>query len=267
VASRAERSIVPGLGSAVRAAASDLYYNSWRLVPANLLWAVVVFVVAGLALVAPPLIVLVPLVALPFAGLFRMTTRIARGEAVSFWDGIEAWRHDVPATLGLGASLLVAAVVFGSNVVNGLLDGTPVGWVFAALAGWGLVGTWLYAWVAWPVLVDPVRAEQPVRQRLRLAALLVLAHPVRFGVLGLVLAVLLVASLIAIVALVVVSLAFAALVAARFVLPAADRLEARLALHAPPAAELPPESDGVALRTSSARLTAAGPRGCSPPGP
>jgi len=249
VASKAEGSTGPGLGPAVRAAATDLYYHSWRLVPANVLWSGVVLLVAGLALIAPPLLVLAPLVALPVAGLFRMTTRIARGEAVSFWDGIAAWRHELLATVGLGASLLVAAVVFGSNVVTGLLAGTPAGWAFATLAGWGLVGTWLYGWVAWPVLVDPARAERPVRERLRLAALLVLAYPVRFGVLGLTLAVLLLASAIAIVALVMVSLAFAALVAARFVLPAADRFEARLARHPQPDAGPPRESEGVAART------------------
>ncbi|HXI80367.1 MAG TPA: hypothetical protein VNM34_06060, partial [Verrucomicrobiae bacterium] len=75
------------------------------------------------------------------------------------------------------------------------------------------------------------------------------AYPVRFGVLGLTLAVLLLASAIAIVALVMVSLAFAALVAARFVLPAADRFEARLSIHPQPDAGPPPESDGVAART------------------
>jgi hypothetical protein len=70
--------------------------------------------------------------------------------------------------------------------------------------------------------------NEPARERLRLAALLVLAHPVRVVGLGLVLAALIVISVVAVVALLTVSVAFAALVATRYVLPAADRLEARL---------------------------------------
>ncbi|HEU4571888.1 MAG TPA: hypothetical protein VFR93_04320, partial [Candidatus Limnocylindrales bacterium] len=58
--------------------------------------------------------------------------------------------------------------------------------------------------------------------------LLVLAHPFRLGVLALVAGVLLVVSAVLFAALVTVSLAFVALLAARYLLPAADRLEARL---------------------------------------
>jgi hypothetical protein len=232
-----------------RAAAGDLYFNSWRLVPANLLWSVVVLVVAGLAIALPPLLLLAPVAAVPIAGLFRMTTRIARGESVSFSDAIDAWRHEVPTTLGLGAALLVATIVLASNAYTGLLAATLLGWAFATLALWGVVATWLYAWVAWPILVDPARAGRPVRERLRLAGLLVLASPGRIGALGLILAVFLMASTVAIVALVTISVAVAALVAARSVLPAADRLEARLAVRPEPEAEVGPESDGVTVRT------------------
>jgi hypothetical protein len=234
VASRAERPTVPGLRAAFRAAVSDLYYNSWRLLPANVLWSFVVLVIAGLAIVASPLLLLAPLLALPLAGLFRMTTRIARGEAVSFSDAIDAWRRDVFATLGLGTALLGATIILASNIVTGLVSGSVLGWGLATLAGWGLVATWLYAWVAWPLLVDPARSDRPVRDRLRLAALLVLEHPGRVGALGLALGVFLVASTVAIVALITVSVAVAAMVAARYVLPAADRLEARLARRLEP---------------------------------
>jgi hypothetical protein len=65
-----------------------------------------------------------------------------------------------------------------------------------------------------------------------LAGLLVLAHPIRLGAVGLALAAFLALSTIAIVALVTVSVSFAALVTSRLVLPAADRLEASLAAPA-----------------------------------
>ena len=142
-----------------------------------------------------------------------------------------AWRGEVRPALLLGAGVLGATTVLGFNLVTGILSDTLPGWAFATLAFWGLVGTWLFAWVAWPILLDPERATQSVRERLRLAALLVLAHPVRVGALGLVLAALLVVSTIAIVALVTVAVGFSAIVASRYVLPAADRLESRLAGH------------------------------------
>jgi hypothetical protein len=58
---------------------------------------------------------------------------------------------------------------------------------------------------------------------------------VRIGSLAALLAILYVASAIAFAALVTVSLAFGAMVASRFVLPAADRLEAQIAARISPA--------------------------------
>ncbi len=206
----------PGLGTAIRTALSDGYYHSWRLVPANLLWAFVAMAVAVTVALFPPAIVVAPVLALPTAGIFRIATRIVRGEAVSFWDAVDAWRTNVLATLGLGAATVLVAIVLSANTVIGLGADSPPGWAMATLAAWGLVALWLISWTAGPVLADPARAGQPIRGRLRLAALLVLA-------------VFLVLSTIAIAALVTVSVSFAALVASRYVLPAADRLEERLA--------------------------------------
>lgn len=218
----------PSPGATIRAALADLYYHSWRLVPANVVWAVTAIVVAVAVILSPLGIVAIPLVAVPTAGLFRMASRIARGRAVSFWDAADAWRHELAGTLALGAGLALLAVVLAINVVTGIATGTLLGWAFATLAFWGLAGTWLYACVAWPVLEDPARSAWPVRERLRLAALLALAHPIRLGALALGLAVFLIVSLVAIVALITVSVAVSAVVASRFVLPAADRLDVRL---------------------------------------
>ena len=220
--------VAPSLRGAVRAAFQDGYYHSWRLLPANVVWAVAV-VVLLLALLATPLaLLLLPLLALPTAGVFRIATRIARGEAVSFWDAVDAWRTDVRATLAAGAGIAAAGVVLTSNVLAGLTGASPLGWALATLAAWGLVALWLLAWTLWPILLDPDRADRPAVDRVRLAGLLVLAHPLRIGGLALAIAAFLVASTVAIVALATVSVALSALVASRFVLPAADRLEARL---------------------------------------
>jgi uncharacterized membrane protein YesL len=219
----------PSIGGAIRAAAEDGYYHSWRLVPANVVWSVVALSIAVLGLIAPPAIILFPLLALPTAGIFRVTTRIVRGEAVSFWDAIDAWRTNALTTIGIGAGFVATTIVLGFNVVSGLASASPLGWGLATLAGWGLLAAWLLAWTAWPILVDPWRADRPIIARLRLAALLVLAHPIRIGLLGIVLGLFLAVSTLAVVALATVSVAFSALVASRFILPAADRLEARLA--------------------------------------
>ncbi len=225
------------LRGAIRAAASDAYFHSWRLLPANVVWSVTAIAIAAAIAVTPAAIILLPILALPTAGIFRVTTRIVRGEAVSFWDAVDAWRSDVLATLAIGAGLALAATILAINAITGFTSDSALGWAFATLAAWGLVALWLLAWAAWPILVDPVRGDRPRRERLRLAALLVLAHPLRITSFGLVLAVFLALSTVAVVALVTVSVAFAALVASRFVLPAADRLEERLTLRATSAAE------------------------------
>jgi hypothetical protein len=219
----------PSLRHAIRRSLGDAYYHSWRLLPANVVWAVALIGVA-VALIASTLaLVLVPLLALPTAGMFRIATRIVRGESVSFWDAIDAWRTEVRATLLVGAAVAVAAITFFSNVVTGLSSASPLGWVLATLAAWGLVALWLLGWALWPILVDPWRADRPATDRARLAALLVLAHPFRIAALAIVLTAFLALSTVAIVALVTISMSLAALVASRFVLPAADRLEADLA--------------------------------------
>jgi uncharacterized membrane protein YesL len=222
----------PTLRGAVRAALADLYYHSWRLVPANVVWAVVAILVAFVAILVPVGFVALPVLAIPTAGLFRMATRIARGRAVSFSDALDAWRTEVGTTLLLGGALALAAIALSVNVATGVLSDTIAGWAFATLAFWGLVVGWLYAWTAWPLVTDPARASWPARERLRLAGLLVLAHPLRIGALALGLAAFLALSTVAIVALLTVSVAVAAVVAARYVLPAADRLDARLGFAA-----------------------------------
>lgn len=232
----------PSIGGAVRAAGRNAYYHSWRLLPANVIWVATAIVLATAALVVPAAILLLPLLALPTAGIFRVTTRITRGQAVSFWDAMDAWRTDVGRTLAVGTVVMLATFALGFNVISGLSSESALGWALATLAAWGLVGLWLYAWIGWPLIADPERAHLPFADRLRLAGLLLLAHPVRIGALGVVLAIFLALSTVAIVALLTISVSFAALVASQYTLPAADRLDAQLGrsagqLHADTPAE------------------------------
>ena len=220
----------PSVGRAIREGLGDLYYHSWRLVPGNVLWSFTALAIVLAVVVSPLGLAALPVLAIPTAGLFRMTTRVARGESVSFWDAAAAWRTELGGTLVLGAGLAVVAVVLGTNVVTGLASGTPLGWALATLALWGLVAAWLFAWTAWPIVTDPWRAGWPFRERVRLASVLLLAHPIRIAALGVALALFLGISTVAFVALLMVSVAVAALVAARYILPAADRLDRQIGM-------------------------------------
>ena len=220
----------PSLRRAIREALGDLYYHSWRLVPGNVLWSFTALAVLLAVIVSPLGVAALPVLAIPTAGLFRMTTRIVRGGSVSFWDAVGAWRTELGGTLALGAGLAVAALVLGTNVVTGLVSGTPLGWALATLALWGLVAAWPFAWTVWPIVADPWRAGWPFRERVRLAGVLLLAHPVRIAAMGVALAAFLAASTVAFVALLMISVAIASLVAARYVLPAADRLDRQIGL-------------------------------------
>jgi hypothetical protein len=146
----------------------------------------------------------------------------------------------------------LAILALGFNVISGLSSESALGWALATLAAWGIVGLWLFAWIGWPLIADPDRAHLPFGDRLRLAALLLLAHPVRIAALGVVLAIFLALSTVAIVALLTISVSFAALVASQYTLPAADRLDARLGRSAGPLlAEAPAEPGGPPVEASA----------------
>ena len=179
-------------------------------------------------LATPPVVLLTPLLAFPTASIFRIAGLVHRGELASFWDGLAVWRTDAGPILLLGLAIAGCMAVFLVNLWFGITMATPIGWSLATLAAWGLARHL-------DVRVDrvagphgPPACDRPIRDRLRVAGLLVIAFPVRFGVLGVFLAVILVVSTVAVVVLATVGVAFAALVATRYVLPAADRLEQRL---------------------------------------
>jgi hypothetical protein len=231
VASRAEAAVVsrwPTVGSVVRAALGDFYVNSLRLVAANLLWGATLIGVWLAFLITPLGVLFLPLLAFPTASIFRIAVLVVRGGPLSLREGLRVWQTDPIPILGLGVVLVSCLAVFLVNIVSGVLGGGVIGWVVATCAAWGAGVAWLVSWTAWPLLLDPSRADRSVRERLRTAVLLVLAYPIRLGMLGAVLAVFVLASTVALIALMTISVAFAALMATRYVLPAADRLEERM---------------------------------------
>ena len=166
---------------------------------------------------------LAPLLALPTVGIYRVAALIVREEPVSMADGFSSWRHFGLSAITLGAVLLGCVAVFATNLITGIQNSGVVGWSLATFAGWGLVATAILATVAWPLLVDPWRASLGLRGVLRLASLLAIAFPLRFGALAVCLVLFVVVSTFAVVVLLTIAIGITALIATRYVLPAADR--------------------------------------------
>ena len=216
-----------GLWATLRAATVDFYYHSIRLVVANLVWGAGFFVVWSLTVAGAPTlaVVLAPLLAIPWVGIVRLAAFISRGDDVVLSDAFGAYRRYFVPALAAGAVTTLAVVMLGSNVLIGLESQGPIGWAIATLAAWGLVLLGLVSIAFWPLLVDPRREGRSLLATARLAALVVLANPVRFGGVGLVVAVVGVVATIAAAAIATFALAWIALVACRVVLPLADRLD------------------------------------------
>lgn len=232
MASRAEALVIqrePRLGGAVRLALTDYYFNSVRLVAANVVWGAAVALVAVVSLVWPlGGLVLTPVLAIPTVGIFRLAALIVRDGHASFRDAVAAFRDYAGPAILLGVASVAAGLVLGTNALVGLTQGEPVGWFIGTLAAWGLVALWCGGNVAWPLVVDPHRAGYSVARRLRLVGLLLLAHPGRLAALGIVIALIVVVSAVLLAALLTISISFIALVACHYVYPTADRFEARL---------------------------------------
>lgn len=232
MASRAEpvpAPVLPPLGGVVRAAASDFYFHSLRLIPLNLVWGLGVIAAGLLSLVWPVgALVLALLLALPTAAVFRMAATIARGASdATVADAFATSMRSAGPVVLVGAGFVGATVVLGTNTVIGLTQTSWLGWSIGTLAAWGLVALWCAALVVWPLLVDPQRAGQPARRRLRTAGLVLLAFPMRSATLGVMVGVVAALSTVLVVALLSVGVAVIALLACRGVYPLADRVEAR----------------------------------------
>lgn len=223
-----ERQSLPG---AIRRALVDFFYNSIRLVPANVLWGAVLIALGWLAIVVGVWLAILglPLLGLPLVGIYRLAGHITRGEEVVLSDVVTAARQQFLPAIAFAAAVAWGLGLLAFNVVAGLASSNLLGYGIATLAGWGFVAFSIYAVVAWPVLADPARTGEPLRNRLRLAAYLVLAAPFRMAALTLLAVVLWVVSTIAFAAIVTITVSFVACLSTRVVLPDADRLAERLA--------------------------------------
>jgi hypothetical protein len=221
VASRAEPGRPAALGLTVRLALDDLYHHALRLVAANLIWGACLLVWVALVAATPLALLAAPLLGIPTAGLFILAGRVVRGGTVSVGDAIRPWReaHLARRAILLAALVAYPAIVLGTNVLGGLSVGSPLGWAMATLAGWGLIATWVVAWVAWPVVFRPDADAEPLTERLRLAVVVAARQPGMTGATAAFLALVVVVGLMLVVALLTVAMSFAALTATRRVSP------------------------------------------------
>jgi hypothetical protein len=225
-----ERFVVPDqltVGGALRAAALDLVSNLWPLLSANVLWALACIVVALVVTAVGPFgLALAALLGIPLAGVFRVAARIQRDHGPTVPDSLAAWRAYALPALALQVALLASAVAFLANLAVAASSGDFAATVFATAAFWMLVAATTYALVAWPIVVDPLRAGEPLSDRLRLAAIVLLGRPGRLLALAVILFLLALAATLVVV-LLTIGVAYVALAACRYVLPLADRLEQR----------------------------------------
>ena len=223
----------PTIGGSLRESLVDFYFNSWRLVPANIVWGVLLLAIAAATLAWLPAILLTSLLALPAAGLYRMAALITRGAPVGFRDFITGMRRFAGPALLLGIASVVVGAVFTANIGLGMAQGTLAGGVFAVLALYADLALAIYLVAAWPIVVDPVRETMSFRGRLQLAFYVVVSKFGRLLGLTLILLAILLVSAILFAALVTISIAYISLVGTRYVLPAADRLEGRPTMPLP----------------------------------
>lgn len=213
---------------ALRESLTDFYFNSWRLAPANVVWAVAFIGLLLTAVQFPPAVALTGVLAIPLVGLHRMAALIARGEPAVFSDFFGGMRRYGMTALAIGSAATLLAIVLVMNTLMGFETGGPLGWFLGVSALYGLAGLTIYLVALWPILVDPGHETASVRRRLALAGVVVIGRPMRSIGLAAVVVALLGLSVVLFAAIVLVSVAYTSLVAARLVLPTVDELEARV---------------------------------------
>jgi len=220
-----------GVIASIRNAARGLYLNSFRLVPANLAWGVTLILVLYLVRFSP-LAALLWLLMIPLsAGLGRMTARLVRDDRATFADWRQGFTREPGRILGIGFVQLALMAVGVLDITVGSQLPPPLGPFLAVASFYLLLATWVVAFVVWPVVLDPLRADEPILSRVRLGIRTFFARPVAIGLLALLGLVLLFLGVLLPAALVTFVVALVWLVSATIVLPTADRLEGRATLE------------------------------------
>jgi hypothetical protein len=218
----------PTVGSALRSGLRGFAANNAPLIVANVAWGAALIVTLGLVLTSLPIALMFFLFVLPLptAGLYQVAALIVRDEPVSVSDAL-AWRTFGARAIAAGSLVGGSSAVLAFNVVLGISSLDPVGWAAGTAAFWGLVLLWMVAASVWPLLFDPVRADESATSLVKLALIVALVKPVRYLVLVGILGVVLIVSALLAVALLTISAAFFALAMSFYAIHAGDRIERR----------------------------------------
>jgi hypothetical protein len=210
----------------IRAALSDTFFDSIRLVAVNLTWGATLIAIVLVALVRPlAAVALLPVLAVPTAAVMRAAARIVRGSDDRYRTAPLLDRSMAGRALVVGAGAVIAGSVLVANVALGLGRADPIGWALATLAGWGLVALAGGLIVGWPLLVDPARDRRSLADRLAIAGRILLVHPGWSARLAIATALIVAVSVVLTAAILTISVAFVGLVLCRSVYPVADALD------------------------------------------
>jgi hypothetical protein len=138
--------------------------------------------------------------------------------------------HRPRRVIGLGLAQLLVSALLVADLSIGMRIGGLFGAFLAVSAAYGLALLWTLAVVTWPLLLDPLRDDEPWGAQLRLAGLLIIARPVRHGLLALLLGVVVIVATITAAAIVTFALALVFLIAANDATAVADAWQGRAPL-------------------------------------
>ena len=150
----------------------------------NVVLVVAALFVVAMAAVVPPLVVLVPLLALPASVLVRLAVEAAHDSSPRGVVRAELGR--LPARkVGLAAVQLVVLALGVLNVSLAPAIGGLPGLLAGIVAAYAVVASSVFAVALWPIVCDP-RHEAPLAQQLRLALAVTLLRPLQLAVLTLI---------------------------------------------------------------------------------
>jgi hypothetical protein len=209
----------PGVGEVLRRAVRDFYEESWRLVLLNTLLSAYVLAVLAAATFVPIALVLVLGAGPLLAALVSAAVVVVESGSLTFLDIGDGFRRSWRRGLVLGTALALgaAATVLALRVYG---SAGSLAWPLAVLVLYLGAIFLLFQLLLWPIaLRDP---ETPLRDAASAAALALLRRPGATTALGLaLLAVNLAGLAAAVLPFLTMTIAYSALVSARFALPPA----------------------------------------------
>jgi hypothetical protein len=194
-----------------------------RYVLVNLLWLVTAALTVPAGAAFRPAYVLTLSVVPIMCGITRMAGQAARGNFPRLRDFRDGARHRLWAHLAIGAGQGLVLVIAIVNIGVGMAGDSLLFALITMVAGYVGLITVVLAVAAWPLLLDPERADLSVAAVFRLALAVIMTRPISLVVIAVV-EIVLVAGISEFAVLGALLPSFGALVAANFVLPVADNL-------------------------------------------